>query len=316
MAGRANGRPCVTVFAPSPLLTITIEPAGADPELHLHAGGQGVWVARMAAALGARVELCAALGGETGRVLRALLDDERFRLRAVASSVTNGAYLHDRRDGQRREIAETPSRRLPRHDADELYGTTVTTGLESDITLLTGPWPPTVLDADAYRRLARDLRCNRRRAIADLSGEALRGALAGGVELVKLSVDEVVAGGWASDGSTRAVLEALERLRAAGARSTILTRGPDPAFALVDGRLHELTGPRFEALEPRGSGDAMFAALGVALAAGQSVLEALRLGVAAGALNATRRGLGTGHRAEVERLAPHVRVRELGGSGT
>ena len=53
----------------------------------------------------------------------------------------------------------------------------------------------------------------------------------------------------------------------------------------------------------------MFAATGVGLARGMSVPEALRLGAAAGALNATRRGLGTGTRQEIERLAAHVKVR-------
>ena len=64
------------MFAPSPLLTITIE-AGADrPEVHLHAGGQGFWVARLAATLGAEVTLCCALGGEPGRVLMGLIQAE------------------------------------------------------------------------------------------------------------------------------------------------------------------------------------------------------------------------------------------------
>jgi 1-phosphofructokinase len=40
-----------------------------------------------------------------------------------------------------------------------------------------------------------------------------------------------------------------------------------------------------------------------------SMIDALRLGMAAGALNATRRGLGAGTRDEIERLASHVVVR-------
>ena len=69
--------------------------------------------------------------------------------------------------------------------------------------------------------------------------------------------------------------------------------------------------PRFEALDHRGAGDSMFAAIGVGLARGMDMLDALRLGMAAGALNATRRGLGTGTRDEIERLATHVSVAEL-----
>jgi len=56
----------VAVFAPSPLLTITIEPGTDRPEVHLHAGGQGVWAARLAATLGAEVTLAARWAASPG----------------------------------------------------------------------------------------------------------------------------------------------------------------------------------------------------------------------------------------------------------
>ncbi|MFC7480190.1 hypothetical protein ACFQX7_09280 [Luedemannella flava] len=59
----------VMVFAPAPLLTVTIEQRADAVDLHVHPGGQGVWQARMIAALGGSVVLCAAMGGETGNVL-------------------------------------------------------------------------------------------------------------------------------------------------------------------------------------------------------------------------------------------------------
>ena len=40
--------------------------APGEPDIHVHAGGQGVWQARMLSSLGVRVVLCAGLGGEAG----------------------------------------------------------------------------------------------------------------------------------------------------------------------------------------------------------------------------------------------------------
>ncbi len=90
---------------------MTVETVGDDdqPEVHFHAGGQGIWIARMMHQLGATVTLCAALGGETGAVLRSLIERERLELRDVPSGSWNGAYVHDRTEGRREVIAETSS---------------------------------------------------------------------------------------------------------------------------------------------------------------------------------------------------------------
>lgn len=52
--------------------------------------------------------LCAAFGGETGRVVRTLAEDGLTTVRAVDASGTNGAYVHDRRRGERVSVAEMP----------------------------------------------------------------------------------------------------------------------------------------------------------------------------------------------------------------
>ena len=43
------------VFSPAPQLTVTVEQGPDGPDIHLHAGGQGVWQARMIASLGVPV---------------------------------------------------------------------------------------------------------------------------------------------------------------------------------------------------------------------------------------------------------------------
>ena len=49
--------PVITVFDPFPILTVTIEDRDEEDEIHLHAGGQGLWIGRMAVSLGASVRL-------------------------------------------------------------------------------------------------------------------------------------------------------------------------------------------------------------------------------------------------------------------
>jgi 1-phosphofructokinase len=103
----------------------------------------------------------------------------------------------------------------------------------------------------------------------------------------------------------------MEHVREQGARNVIVSRGPEPALALLEDRLVELSGPEFEAREHRGAGDSMFAAIAATIARGLPLDQALRMGAAAGALNAVRRGLGSGSRADIERLAGEVILRPL-----
>lgn len=308
--GQVRGR--IAVFAPSPLLTITIERGGDGAEVHLHAGGQGFWVARLAATLGADVVLCCALGGEPGRVLRGLIEAERIELRAAAGGTANGVYIHDRRSGSRVEVVSVDSMKLDRHATDELYGIALGAGLDADVTMVTGCQPPDLVNPDLYRRLVRDLRVNGKLVIADLTGPALRATLEGEVELLRLSADELVWDHYADSESPADIAAGARRLHATGARRVLVSRGSAPALLIEDGASPtqlELVPPAFEALDQHGAGDSMFAATGVGLARGMSMIDALRLGMAAGALNVTRRGLGTGTRDEIERLAAHVTVR-------
>jgi 1-phosphofructokinase len=306
--------PRVALLTPSPILTVSYEQSAAEPELHLHAGGQGFWVARMVRSLGVGVAFCAPLGGEVGMVLRVLLEGEGLDLRAVESSHSNGAYVHRRGRDDRELIGETRSFPLTRHEVDALYAATLTAGLEAGLAILTGPRSHDVIEADFYRRLALDLRHNGCRVIADLSGPSLAAALEGGVDLLHLSERELFehVGDGAPDKAT--IVESILKLRGAGASDWIVSCGSRPAIASVEGELFELSGPVFEALEARGPGDSMFAAIAASLAKGLALADALRMGAAAGALNAVRRGLGSGSRADIERLAQEVTLRPLQGA--
>lgn len=314
--GAVEASQSVCVFMPSPLLTITIESFGdGEEQHHIHAGGQGFWVARMIRQLGEAVWLAAPLGGDTGAMLRHLIEREKVGLCATEVSAENGSYIHDRRGGQRQIVSEVQSGPLSRHDLDDFYDTTLLRVLDSSVLVLAGPSTVGVVPGRTYTRLARDARENGVRVVADLSGETLTAALEGGIDLLKVSHQELIDLGMLRDTSTPAIIAVARELARAGADNVVISRADEPAIAMLDGELWEVRGPRLEPQEHRGAGDSMTAGLAVGLARGFSLLDAVRLGAGAGSLNVTRHGLGTGNREHVEQLARHVEIEPLRTAG-
>lgn len=85
---------------------------------------------------------------------------------------------------------------------------------------------------------------------------------------------------------------AARALQARGVRNVVMTRGGQGATLVAeDGSVQDVPGHRVEVVDTTGAGDAFNAALGAALAEGQSLPEAMRFAVAAGALACTKLGV-------------------------
>lgn len=302
----------VVIFAPSPVLTVTVEDHPDGPEVHLHAGGQGVWQARMLLRLGVDVAMVSVLTGESGRMLRHLLGDEGVRVVAVDRTGRGAAYVHDRRGGERVKVVETGGEPISRHDLDELYGLMLGEGLGADLVILSGPASEHALPADVYRRLAADLRTGGTRVIVDLAGDRLTSALAGGVSLVKVSDEELLADGRIHENDAHHIAAAMKAMHAEGAETVVVTRNTEPLLLLTEGAVLEILTPTMEVADTSGAGDSLTAGVAASLARGSSVRDAVTLGAAAGALNVTRHGLGTGDAQTIEKLRALVTVRDYG----
>lgn len=306
----------ITVFAPSPILTVTVEDNPAGSEIHVHAGGQGVWQARMMLRLGLSVTMCCVLTGETGVVLRHLLEEEGITVAPVERSGRGAAYLHDRRDGKRTVIAEEHGEPLGRHELDEIYGVVLREGLDSGLVILSGPSDEETLPADTYRRLAADLRAAGARVLVDLAGERLAAAIDGGVDVLKVSDEELRADGRVQGSSVDEVVAAMRELHRSGARTVIVSRETEPILLLDDHGVLEVTMPELEVADTRGAGDSLTAGVAAGLARGETAREAVTLGAAAGALNVTRHGLGTGDAEAIAALRSTITVQERAEAGS
>ena len=306
----------VFVFAPALFLTATLERRGQADELHLHAGGQGLWIARMLGVLGTDVVLCGPFGGETGMVARTLVTQEGIAVDAVGVESWTCAYVHARRGGDRVVLAEMPPQPLSRHELDELYGAAVVAGLEAQVSVLGGPHDPSPVPPDIYRRLANDLRSDDRRVIADLSGAPLDAVLAGGIDVLKISHDELAGGNSGDRLGIDDMVEAGRALQRRGAAHVVVSRGAEPSLLLAPDHAYEIAVPPLDPADTGGAGDSMTAGIAAGLGDHLDILDAVRLGAAAGTLNAARHGKGSGDRPQVERLASQIESRPLSTRGT
>ncbi|MGH8826154.1 MAG: PfkB family carbohydrate kinase, partial [Jiangellaceae bacterium] len=142
--------------------------------------------------------------------------------------------------------------------------------------------------------LASDLRSAGRPVVADLSADRLTTVLAGGLTVVKVSDDELLADGRVTGTSQEELIDALHRMHAEGAANVIITRAEDPVLVLANGAVREVRMPKMQVVDTHGAGDSLTAGVAATLARDGSMEDAVQVGVAAGALNVTHHGLGTG----------------------
>jgi 1-phosphofructokinase len=307
----AASRQPVCIFAPAPQLTITVEQTVDErADLHVHPGGQGIWVARMVRTLGLRPVVCSPFGGESGALARALATEEGFDVRCVETGGANGAYIDDRRGGERELLVEIPAAVLTRHELDDLYALTLEAAVESGVCVATGTHTDRIIPVETFRRLAADLRANDVTVVADLTGEPLDALLESGIDILKISHEELADAGLA-DGSDESVRAAIGRLRRQGARDVVVSRAEQSTLAAMRDTLYEVESPKLEVVEARGAGDSMTAGLAVGAALGLGPVETLQLAAAAGASNVTRHGVATGGREVIDAFLERVEVTEL-----
>jgi 1-phosphofructokinase len=142
----ADAAPRVALFAPHPLLSVTVEREGAEGEsIHFHAGGQGVWAGQMVAAMGAVPVLCGFIGGESGALLDGLLREAIApgQARLVGTSTGSGCYIVDRRHGARDPLATALSAPPSHHELDELFSLSCAEAIACGWLIVTNPMPAT-----------------------------------------------------------------------------------------------------------------------------------------------------------------------------
>jgi sugar/nucleoside kinase (ribokinase family) len=239
------------------MVDVSVSGRGHAARVSLAPGGAAVNAALWAAAEGADATVVGRVGDDlAGRALRAELEQRAVRTAlSVDSEAPTGTFLIV--DGEARADRGANAAFEPAHLPDRI---------EADAALVSGYLPAETVAAAIERTLAP--------WIALAPGRL--GALPPGADAVLVDEDEALR-------LTGGRPEEAARVLARDFRLVCVTRGPEGAVAILDGREESRTVPVVEGGRTFGAGDAFAAALLVALVRGLELGDALEHGCRLGA---------------------------------
>jgi 1-phosphofructokinase/tagatose 6-phosphate kinase len=283
------------------------------------AGGKGINIARALKRLDVPVVATGLAGGRTGtRIVEELTAEAILNdfVRIAGESRTSTAVV-DPTSGEYTEINEWGPRVEP-EELEMLRDKLQYLSRGTSAVVFAGTLPRGV-DEAFYAEAIRDLNRRGVETFLDSEGQPLRLGTEAEPFLVspnRLEAEALV--GQEFDGDED-FLMALDAIAEMGARNVIITHDSG-CFARFREerrvRRVRVLAPRVEALAPAGSGDVLLAGFVGARFAGEATADALRRGVAAGAVSTLEVGAGRFEPREVARVASAVRVEELESVGS
>lgn len=311
----------------SPILCVALNPS-IDKRLHVDrlrlgevqrainhestAGGKGLNVARVVAAIGAKVSVTGFIGGSNGDWIRNRLKHEGIDQDwiVIAGETRVCLNLIDDREGTSTEILE-PGSLISSCEADAFRKLWHDLAVPGRWITLSGSLPRGLGEA-YYADLIAAAKSRGANVVFDASGAALAQGAASGPHTVKPNEEEFRQWTGSDPRDTQAIRGLAEELGHRGVRTLIVSLGRDGCIAASPGgALWRSIPPSVQAVNAVGSGDSFVAGWTVASASGLALPDALRLATAVGAANALTETTGSVDRRTVEELLEQVIVERV-----
>ena len=296
----------VNVERVEPTKKMRCSPPKRDP------GGGGINVARVAHRLGSTVAAIYPIGGAIGKLLQRLVEREGIDSVVTPSHVETRENFtaYEEETGQQYRFV-LPGSALHKAEWEACLHKLATLSDKPKIVVASGSIPPGVPE-DFYARVARQAKKFGAKMVIDTSGLGLKEALADGVTLIKPNLNEF------SEFVGRPLTDdddciAAARKLIADKRVEIvaLTLGEGGALLITAHNVWRAAPMRIEVVSAVGAGDSFLGGMVAAIAAGQKLEQAFRMGIAAGSAAVMCPGTELCREEDVRRLLDVVRISEV-----
>lgn len=284
-----------------PVHKLRCSPAVRDP------GGGGINVARVATRLGADVKALYPRGGETGALLRRLIDAECIASLAVhvSGETREDITVYEERSGEQFRFV-FPGPELSEAEWRECLAALGSLKGTPGYVVASGSLPPGV-PSDFYARAAKVAKTCGSRVIVDTSGPALQAALDEGVYLVKPNLRELrEMTGKPLDDQTSCIEASRGLVEAGRAEVVALSLGHEGALFVTAEAAWRAPVLQVKLVSAVGAGDSFVGGLIWSLSCGHSLEDAFRYAVAAGSAALLTPGTGLSLAEDIHRLYPEV----------
>ncbi len=246
-----------------------------------HPGGGGINVSRVVHKLGGDSTVVYTSGGEMGNMLTDLLFQEHLTMRPVpiAGLTRQNLSIYEHSSGLQYRFG-MPGPEINEEEANRCLDAALES--QPEYLVASGSLAPGMSD-DFYAQLLRRTQGTNTRVIIDTSGKALEAVKKGGAFLLKPNLRELELLSGASFQGEKHIQIMAEALIADGwAEVIVVSMGAGGAAFVTKDTCVRLRPPVVPIQSKVGAGDSMVGGIVWALAAGKTVLEAVRYGVAAG----------------------------------
>lgn len=261
--------------------------------VHIVPGGKGINVGRVFRELGGDVLLTGFVGGHNGDFIRETtlaegLESDFVHVHNESRTCTKIADPVNKTQTEINEIGPE----VTQDDVQQLVSRFRGIAQNAEFAILSGSIPPGVPDY-IYLRLIEIARDCGAKSLLDASGAPLIEGSKAKPFIVKPNIYELGELVGHQLATVEEAIEAAKQVRAEGIEIVIVTFGKDGAIVVTDNGVWRSMPPTVKFVNAVGSGDAFAAAFVYSLIQNGDVAEALRLGTAAGAANASTFGSGT-----------------------
>ena len=275
------------------------------------AGGKGINVSKVIAALGGESVATGILGGATGRAIESSLKEQGLATAFifVPQETRTNLKILDPEKGTFTDINEPGSPIAP--DVPERVFDMVKHHVgRGDVVVLAGKTPPGV-SPELFAEWTSALRRKGVRVCLDADRQVLRAGVAAGPDIIKPNREELSSAVDHELATLDDVVEAAKRLSKNDIGLVAVSLGADGAVFVHGDEVIRAEGLKVPVRSTVGAGDAMMGALALGIATDTPLEEACRTAMAVSAASVMLDGTQAPTLEQVEQLKPLVRLQRL-----